>query len=200
MSGENEEKIETEMETVVETKTGKMKDGWDKAKIIAIIIGLIAIPCVIAYYKNLANKSRNEMDMFKTATSILREEPKKTESDRKARRWAINIVEIYTGKELGDKLETTPLSNDFAFKAGTSTAGTKVTWAKHIMSSYSPVAILSKPSGAEVYVNGKLIGETDLINLMPPGEYSVKLKLKEKEHVVKVTPPEDDIVVIDFDN
>ena len=177
----------------------KKKDWWDKIQTIAIVLNLIAVPAIIVYFNFISNTSSNKTDKFNIAVNILRDDPNNTEINKDIRLWAIKYVENYTGKKFGDKLETTPLSVDFAYTIATSTPGTEVAWAKHIMSSYFPVSILSQPTGAEVYVDGKFIGKTNIIKMMPSGEHAVKLKLNKKEHVVKVKPTENDIITFDFD-
>ncbi len=212
MSGKSEEKIETEVETGTVAKTEKMKDWWDKAK----ICGFIAIPIVVAIVGGIANftlkKKDVEVRMLELAVGILKEDPKDRKEESKdkegefpLRQWAISIINKYSSVKLPpeaeEKLKKNPLPESVTWgMPSTSSLGVEVAWAKDIMSSLVPVSILSQPTGAEVYVDGKLIGKTNLMKMMSPGEYSVKLKLNKEEHVEKVKPTENNLVTFDFIN
>jgi hypothetical protein len=77
--------------------------------------------------------------------------------------------------------------------------GSATTWAENVGASQFPVAILSQPPGAEVYVDGVFAGKTSLLMLIPAGEREVKLKLKDEERIVRIKPSVTNTVNVNFD-
>ncbi len=77
--------------------------------------------------------------------------------------------------------------------------GSATTWAEKVGASQFPVAILSQPPGAEVYVDGVFAGKTNLLMLIPAGEREVKLKLKDEERIERIKPSLNNTVNINFD-
>lgn len=194
-------------------ETAEKKDFWDKLK----IGGFVAIPIVIAIIGLFANSSLKSKDievrMIELAVGILKEDPKADDSSETSpmRKWAIDVINGYSKVKLPNKvkeeLEKNPFPETVSWawpSDGTQTVtldSSTLTspFMQSIVKLYGyPVKIQSKPSGAEVYVDGVLIGKTNLSTAMLPVEYEVKLKLNDKERIIRIVPSVNTIVNIDF--
>ena len=197
-------------------ETAERKDFWDKLK----IGGFVAIPIVIAIIGLFANSSLKRKDievrMIELAVGILKEDPKAEDGSETSpmREWAIDVINGYSKVKLPDKvkkeLEKNPFPGTVSWawpSDGTQTVtldSSTLTPTSPFLQSIvkalygQPVKIQSKPPGAEVYVDGVLIGKTNLSTNMLPVEQEVKLKLNDKERIIRIVPSVNTIVNIDF--
>jgi hypothetical protein len=80
----------------------KAKDFWDILKTIAVAVGAVAIPVVLAMLGNQVSVSMKDRDVrlrtVELAIGILREDPKTTNRETKAlRQWAMDVIDSYSG-------------------------------------------------------------------------------------------------------
>lgn len=131
------------------------------------------------------------------------------------REWAIDVINGYSKVKLSDKVKEELEKNPFpetvswAWPSGGTATGTLTTstegpWSSYWRAAYkmlgfNEVEIKSQPLGASIYVDGRFMGLTNNIILIPPGEHEVKLKLNDKERIIKIKPSETSTVNIDFD-
>jgi hypothetical protein len=98
--------------------TSKKKlDGWEKSKIIANWIAVIAIPIILGIGGFLINTSiknkESRTKLLEIATNILSTEPKQSDFDKSLRIWAFDIIQysspVTMNNEIRKYLEANPL-------------------------------------------------------------------------------------------
>jgi hypothetical protein len=86
----------TPAESVSQQPVRPAKDGWDKAQILAAVVGSLAIPVVLVILGHSLSQSvrRGESDarLVELALDILRQDPKATNEIAGLRQWAIERV------------------------------------------------------------------------------------------------------------
>ena len=95
----------------------KPKDQWDKAEILAKILGAVLLPVIticIAYMLNASIQERSSrVRMIELAVEILKSDPKATTNANYMRGWAVEVLqknsEVPLPKEASDALMELPL-------------------------------------------------------------------------------------------
>src|SRR5690349_22032256 len=76
---------------------GKTKDSWDKAEIVAKILGAVLLPVVticIAYLLNASIQERSaRVRMVELAVEILKSDPKAEAKENYMRGWAVEVLQ-----------------------------------------------------------------------------------------------------------
>lgn len=99
-------------------------DRWQKAEVISKILGALAIPVAVAILGSQvaeANKQRDSETKFvELAITILSKEPhtaddKNVGKDNSLRRWAIDVVNSYSGVNMAKETENALLQNVTSF-------------------------------------------------------------------------------------
>lgn len=90
------------------------KDWWDKTKIIAEILAIIAV----IYYGNAINTSLKEreinLQLVQLAIEVLQTEPNNSTSA--LREWAVKVVDDLSGVPLGEQVKKELLKNPLPSK------------------------------------------------------------------------------------
>jgi hypothetical protein len=95
----------------------KPKDSWDKAEILAKILGAVLLPVIticIAYLLNASIQDRSaRVRMIELAVEILKSDPKAATNANYMRGWAVEVLqknsEVPLTKETRDALMELPL-------------------------------------------------------------------------------------------
>jgi hypothetical protein len=95
----------------------KPKDSWDKAEILAKILGAVLLPVVticIAYMLNASIQDRSaRVRMVELAVEILKSDPKASTNANYMRGWAVEVLqrnsEVPLPKDVTDTLMELPL-------------------------------------------------------------------------------------------
>ena len=95
----------------------KPKDSWDKAEILAKILGAVLLPVIticIAYLLNASIQDRSaRVRMIELAVEILKSDPKSATNANYMRGWAVEVLqknsEVPLPKEASDALMELPL-------------------------------------------------------------------------------------------
>ena len=95
----------------------KLKDQWDKAEILAKILGAVLLPVIticIAYMLNASIQDRSaRVRMIELAVEILKSDPKAEAKATYMRGWAVEVLqknsEVPLPKEASDALMELPL-------------------------------------------------------------------------------------------
>jgi hypothetical protein len=93
------------------------KDSWDKAEILAKILGAVLLPVIticIAYMLNASIQDRSaRVRMIELAVEILKSDPKAATNANYMRGWAVEVLqknsEVPLPKEASDALMELPL-------------------------------------------------------------------------------------------
>jgi hypothetical protein len=76
---------------------GKTKDSWDKAEVLAKILGAVLLPVVticIAYLLNASIQERSaRVRMVELAVEILKSDPKAEAKENYMRGWAVEVLQ-----------------------------------------------------------------------------------------------------------
>ncbi len=82
-------------------------NNWEKLKIVTTTISIIIIPLVIAFLGNVYSKSIKEKEIqgkfVELSIQILKEKP--TNENVNIRKWAINVINEYSGVKLDNEAE-----------------------------------------------------------------------------------------------
>ena len=80
--------------------TGEQKDFWDKLKAASVAL-LVPIVGVVGHQVNVTIKERDaEIKTLELAMGVLAQDPNPNQETRELRKWAMDVVDAYSGVPL----------------------------------------------------------------------------------------------------